>query len=117
LIFAKHPALHSLALVALIGMFSVIIITSTLYPFWFRLLITNRAKKGLSPITFRLFSIQYSAFYIMDWVDWYFQLSEASLLKIPKENTEYYQIILAKFLTSVLYSNPFVKKKVIENPN
>lgn len=46
LIFAKHPALHSLALVALIGMFSVIVITSTLYPFWFRFFITNRAKKG-----------------------------------------------------------------------
>lgn len=117
LIFAKHPALHSLALVALIGMFSVIIITSTLYPFWFRLLITNRAKKGLSPITFRMFiwavfsflyygvgGLLFSAF-----GSFFVKNSSGNILNIIK-------IILARFLTSVLYSNPFVKKKVIKNP-
>ncbi|MGH1520352.1 MMPL family transporter [Chryseobacterium sp. JK1] len=116
LIFAKHPALHSLALVALIGMFSVIIITSTLYPFWFRLLITNRAKKGLSPITFRLFvqavfsflyyglgGLIFSAF-----GSFFVKKSQGGPLNIIK-------LILAKFLTSVLYTNPFVKKRVIKN--
>ncbi|EFK37139.1 2-acyl-glycerophospho-ethanolamine acyltransferase [Chryseobacterium gleum] len=118
LIFAKHPALHSLALVALIGMFSVIIITSTLYPFWFRLLITNRAKKGLSPITFRLFIWSVFSFLYYGIGGLLFSAFGSFFVKNSKGNTlNIIKIILARFLTSVLYSNPFVKKKVIKNPS
>ena len=118
LIFAKHPALHSLALVALIGMFSVIIITSTLYPFWFRLLITNRAKKGLSPITFRLLIVSLFSFLYYGLGGMIFSAIGSFFVKNSKGKTlNIIKIILAKFLTSVLYSNPFVKKKVIKNPN
>lgn len=118
LIFAKHPALHSLALVALIGMFSVIIITSTLYPFWFRLLITNRAKKGLSPITFRLFAVSVFCFLYYGLGGLIFSAFGSFFVKNSKGKTlNIIKLILAKFLTSVLYSNPFVKKKVIKNTN
>ncbi|REC48335.1 MMPL family transporter [Chryseobacterium pennipullorum] len=117
LIFAKHPALHSLALVALIGMFSVIIITSTLYPFWFRLLITNRAKKGLSPITFRLFLHSVVSFLYYGLGGLLFSVFGSFFIKNSKGKTlDLIKLILAKFLTSVLYSNPFVKKRVIRNP-
>lgn len=117
LIFAKHPALHSLALVALIGMFSVIIITSTLYPFWFRLLITNRAKKGLSPITFRLLIVSVISFLYYGLGGMVFSAIGSFFVKNSKGKTlNMIKLILAKFLTSVLYSNPFVKKKVIDNP-
>ena len=118
LIFAKHPALHSLALVALIGMLSVIIITSTLYPFWFRFLIINRTKKGLSPITFRLFLHSVTLFIYYGLGGLLFSVIGSIFVKNSKGKTlEIIKLILAKFLTSVLYGNPFVKKKVIENPN
>lgn len=118
LIFAKHPALHSLALVALIGMFSVIIITSTLYPFWFRFFITNRAKKGLSPITFRLLFNSLISFLYYGLGGLIFSAFGSFFVKNSKGKTlDIIKLILAKFLTSVLYSNPFVKKKVIKNPN
>jgi len=117
LIFAKHPALHSLALVALIGMFSVIIITSTLYPFWFRLLITNRAKKGLSPITFRLFLRSVVSFFYYGLGGFVFSLIGSLFIKRSKGKAlDTIKLILAKFLTSVLYTTPFVKKRVIKNP-
>lgn len=116
LIFAKHPALHSLALVALIGMFSVIIITSTLYPFWFRLLITNRTKKGLSPITFRLFLNSFLSFLYYGLGGLLFSAFGSFFVKNAKGKTlDIIKLILARFLTSVLYSNPFVRKKVIRN--
>lgn len=116
LIFAKHPALHSLALVALIGMFSVIIITSTLYPFWFRLLITNRAKKGLSPITFRLFLHSVLSFLYYGLGGLFFSFIGVVFVKNSKGKTlEFIKLIMARFLTSVLFTNPFVKKKVIKN--
>lgn len=118
LIFAKHPALHSLALVALIGMFSVIIITSTLYPFWFRLLITNRAKKGLSPITFRLFINSVLSFLYYGLGGLLFSALGSIFAKNSKGKTlEFIKLIMAKFLVSVLYTNPFVKKRLIKNPN
>lgn len=116
LIFAKHPALHSLALVALIGMFSVIIITSTLYPFWFRLFITSRAKKGLSPITLRLFLNSVLSFLYYGLGGIIFSAFGSFFVKNSKGPTlNIIKLILARFLTSVLYSNPFVKKKVIKN--
>nr|WP_314492790.1 MMPL family transporter [uncultured Chryseobacterium sp.] len=118
LIFAKHPALHSLALVALIGMLSVIIITSTLYPFWFRFLIINRTQKGLSPITFRLFlhSVILFAYYGLGGL--LFSVLGSIFVKNSKGRTlQFIKLILAKFLTSVLYGNPWVKKRVIPNPD
>lgn len=118
LIFAKHPALHSLALVALIGMFSVIVITSTLYPFWFRFLIINRQKKGLSPITFRLFLNSVVSFLYYGLGGLIFSAIGSIFVKRSKGKTlDFIKLLLAKFLTSVLYSNPFVEKRVIKNPN
>ncbi|MCE3074849.1 MMPL family transporter [Chryseobacterium gwangjuense] len=118
LIFAKHPALHSLALVALIGMFSVIIITSTLYPFWFRLLITNRAKKGLSPITIRLFVRSVLSFLYYGLGGLFFSFFGHFFVKKAKGKTlDSIKKVIALFLKSVLHVTPFVKKTVIKNPN
>ncbi|MEG0759938.1 MMPL family transporter [Chryseobacterium sp.] len=118
LIFAKHPALHSLALVALIGMFSVIVITSTLYPFWFRFLITNRAKKGLSPITLRLFLNSVTSFIYYGLGGLIFSAIGSVFVRRSRGKTlDFIKLLLAKFLTSVLYTNPFVKKTLIRNPN
>ncbi len=118
LIFAKHPALHSLALVALIGMLSVIIITSTLYPFWFRFLIINRTKKGLSPITLRLFlrSIFSFTYYGLGGILFSF-LGHFFVKKAKGKTLNNIKKIIALFLKSVLHVTPFVKKKVIKNPN
>jgi 1-acyl-sn-glycerol-3-phosphate acyltransferase len=51
LIFAKHPALKSIALISVIGMVTVVIVSYIFIPWLFHLLITNRTSKGLSPIT------------------------------------------------------------------
>ncbi len=50
LIFAKHPALKSIALVTIFGIFSVIIITFTILPFLFNLLTHTKNKKRQFPI-------------------------------------------------------------------
>ncbi len=46
LIFAQHPALKSMALLSIIGILSVIIISYTIEPALFKLIILNRKKKG-----------------------------------------------------------------------
>ncbi|HOX82503.1 MAG TPA: 1-acyl-sn-glycerol-3-phosphate acyltransferase [Chryseolinea sp.] len=51
LIFAQHPALRSIAGIAIIGIACVFIMAQTMEPFFFRLLITNRVAKGFTPVT------------------------------------------------------------------
>ncbi|PKA83233.1 hypothetical protein ATE92_1383 [Ulvibacter sp. MAR_2010_11] len=45
LVFAKHPALYSISLVSMIGIFSTLIITFTLQPLFFKFIYSN-SKKG-----------------------------------------------------------------------
>lgn len=48
LIFAKHPALHSLATISIIGILSAMFITFTIQPILYRLLITRSSPEGAS---------------------------------------------------------------------
>jgi uncharacterized protein len=52
LIFAQHPALRSIAAIAIIGIVCVFVMSQTLEPFVFHWLITKRTKRGLPPMTF-----------------------------------------------------------------
>jgi len=52
LLFAKHPALKSIAAVSVVGIISVIIISFTVQPILFRWLISRRSTEKLYPITF-----------------------------------------------------------------
>jgi 1-acyl-sn-glycerol-3-phosphate acyltransferase len=51
LIFAKHPALKSIAAIAVIGIGCVVIISQVLQPLLFNFFIQKRADKGLMPFT------------------------------------------------------------------
>jgi len=51
LIFAKHPALRSIALVSVIGISSAVIISFTLLPLMFNFLIKYKGKKRALPVT------------------------------------------------------------------
>jgi uncharacterized protein len=52
LILAKHPALNSIAVIAVIGLLSVVLISYTIVPILFRFLILNKSKKRVVPMTF-----------------------------------------------------------------
>ncbi|MBX2968013.1 MAG: 1-acyl-sn-glycerol-3-phosphate acyltransferase [Cyclobacteriaceae bacterium] len=65
LILAEHPALRSVAAIAIIGIVCVFVMSQTIEPFLYKLLITNRTQKGLQPITARgliVTTITYSVF-------------------------------------------------------
>ena len=51
MIYAKHPALQSIALITLIGMVSVVFISFIVQPLLFNWLVLNRKNKGLLPYT------------------------------------------------------------------
>lgn len=113
LVFAKHPALYSVSVVALIGMLAVVIISFSMYPLLFSF-VKYRTRKGLSPVTFRIFFHSLFSFiyyglggFIFSFIGHFFipKLKKTELLRFKK--------MMALFLKSVLYGNPFVKKKVI----
>ena len=51
LIFAHHPALHSLATISLFGIVAVVLVSYTIQPVLFRMLITSQTEKGGAPYT------------------------------------------------------------------
>ncbi len=51
LILAKHPAMHSLAVVSILGILTVIVVAYILQPVVFRMFITSQTRKGGFPYT------------------------------------------------------------------
>lgn len=116
LVFAKHPALYSVSVVALVGMLAVVIISFALYPLLFDF-VMKRSQKGLAPVSIRTFlnSVISLLYYALG--GFIFSLM-GSFMKHSKGKTlDNFKKAIARFLKSVLYSNPFVKKRVIANPN
>ncbi|MBE8724916.1 1-acyl-sn-glycerol-3-phosphate acyltransferase [Flavobacterium hungaricum] len=120
MIFAKHPALTSISSVSLIGVFAALIITFIFYPILFKMFISNRPKKGNSPIDIRTLIHGIISFFYYGFggiVVSLFSLAIMPILPIKEEKKiKGLRYVTSKFMKSVLYSNPFISKKVL-NPN
>jgi 1-acyl-sn-glycerol-3-phosphate acyltransferase len=120
LVFAGHPALKSISSVSLIGVFAALVITFIFYPILFRFFLSHRVKKGKSPFEFRtlIHSILSFIYYGLGG----FLLSLFSLLFInilpakKKWKMKAFRYAMSKFMKSVLYTNPWLKKRVV-NPH
>ncbi len=62
LVFAQHPALRSLALIAPLGMVALLVISLTAQPALFRFFVSDRTAKGFHPFTLVSFCISVFAF-------------------------------------------------------
>jgi len=119
LIFAKHPALKSIALIAIIGILCVVVIGQLLIPFLFNFLIRNRIRNHRFPWTF--FGILKSGFAFTYFACGSVVLAFAALLlvKINPFNKEkgklLYHTMIASFARSMMYIMPNVKKTIL-NP-
>lgn len=114
LIFAKHPALYSVSVVCVIGILSAALVSFTVQPLLFHLLIGSTSKRPISPrvlvhslISFGYFDLGGVLLSAYAWV----------VMKInPKAHFKKQMGLhwaVSKFMKSVLYTNPFVIKKVI----
>jgi 1-acyl-sn-glycerol-3-phosphate acyltransferase len=63
MIFAKHPALHSIALITIIGMLCVVFISFILQPLLFNWMVLNRMHKKLLPFTAKYILITIIGFF------------------------------------------------------
>ena len=119
LIFAKHPALKSIATISIIGMLCVVLISFILIPFLFNQLITKRTKAGKFPWTARGFLLSAFAFSYFVFGSILLTVLGFLLVKIwpfGKERGKHiYHWFMAKFTWSLMYIMGNVKKKII-NP-
>ncbi len=121
MIFARHPALRSISSVSLIGVFAALIITFIFYPILFKLFLSNRPKNGNAPFELRSFfhGVLSFTYYGLGGI----LMSIFSLIIMPiiplseKTKMKGFRYCISKFMKSVLYTNPFVDKKVINKYN
>lgn len=121
LVFAKHPALKSISVASIVGVFSALVITFVFYPLLFRVFFENRVKKGRSPIPLRVFlNSSFSFFYYGFGGLLITVFGPVYMLLVPvKSETKvlWFRKLLSKYLKSVLYTNPFVRKEIINKHN
>ena len=112
LIFAKHPALRSLAEVTMVGMFSVVIMAYIVPSSLFRLLTVKKDKKRLMPVTLKnLLTMGYSFLFffvmslIITLIGWFmFTFGKTT----EKKKLKYHQL-LCRIANFVIYRIPQVK--------
>ncbi len=117
LIFAKHPVLYTISIVSLIGIFCAAFVAFTIQPLLFRLLIGSHTKRPIhlryllhSLLSFGYFGIGGFLLSVYAWV-----VLKISPKQRQKPNLGFHKVI-SKLMGSVLYTNPFVSKK-INNPH
>jgi 1-acyl-sn-glycerol-3-phosphate acyltransferase len=119
LIFAKHPALRSIALISIIGMFCVVIMSQILIPFFFNLLIKNRVEKKKFPWTVTSFLKSAFAFSYFIFGCILLNILGLFLIKLNPFNKAksklIYHTVLSKFAWSLMHIMTNVKKTV-NNP-
>lgn len=120
LIFAKHPAMRSLAQVTIIGMASVIFITYIIPPLLFNSLTHKKGRKRLIPVTIKNYAGTVYAFVAFLIGSLVLSIIGFCLLTIgrrtPKNKLRYHKTLrwTARY---VVYRMPFVKTKVINEFN
>jgi len=116
LIFAKHPALRSIAFISIIGICCVVIMSQILIPFLFNILVRNRTNKQKYPWTitgYFLSAFAFTYFFVGSILLTIFG-GLFRLIPFGKENVKVvYHIILSKFCWSMMYIMANVKKTVV----
>ncbi|MBL7703729.1 MAG: 1-acyl-sn-glycerol-3-phosphate acyltransferase [Ferruginibacter sp.] len=117
LIFAKHPALRSIASISIIGILCVVIMSQILIPFFFSVLIKNRVSKKRFPWTLWGFIKSSTAFSIFIGVSIFFTVLGRSFIRLQvREKGKYiYHLLVSKACWFLIYVMGNVKKNII-NP-
>ena len=119
LIFAKHPALKSIALIAIIGILCVVLIGQILIPFLFDFLIKNRTLKQRFPWTLSGLIKSAFAFSYFVFGSGLLTVLGIFLIKLNPFDKEkgklIYHSILSKFAWSLMHIMVNVKKRIV-NP-
>ncbi len=120
LYFAKHPSIHSIALISVIGILCTLLVTLFIQPKLFNFFIQKRVDKKKAPVTFFMFiySFLLYAYFVFGCI-----LLHGILLfivplpikKIRKRN--FLSYLISKMTKSTLYIGLHVKKQIVNSAN
>ena len=122
LIFAKHPAIYSIAIISVLGIVCILIISFVVQPILFDLLIQNRVAKQKKPIPLLDFIISVNSFiyFFLGCLILHSHLVTILFLPISKKRKRsWINNSISFFAKTVIYSGPHVKKNLsgLENLN
>ena len=113
LIFAEHPAIHSIALISVLGIVCILLISFIVQPVIFGLFVENRIKRKKAPVTLLPFLISISSFTYFLSGCLFLHSKLVTILLLPVSKIRKKRMInssLAFFAKTVIYSGPHVKK-------
>lgn len=118
LIFAKHPALYTISVVCMIGILSAVLVAFTIQPLLFKLFIGSKHNRptSLRVLLHSAFSLTYYVLggVCLSFVGLLFLKLKPSAKKASKFG---YHKLISNYIKSVLYTNPFVKKRAYNSGN
>jgi 1-acyl-sn-glycerol-3-phosphate acyltransferase len=120
LIFAKHPAIKSIAVVSMLGIACILFISFIIQPFLFDVFVQNRVDNQKAPITFVpwLISINSFMFFVSGCLILHSLLVTILLLPVPRlKKKRWINYAISKYAKSVIYSGPHVKKNITGQEN
>ncbi|MBC7862417.1 MAG: 1-acyl-sn-glycerol-3-phosphate acyltransferase, partial [Bacteroidia bacterium] len=120
LIFAKHPAIHSVALISVLGISTILFISLIFQPILFELFIQGRVdrKKAPLPMTEFLMSVFEFSYWIIVCLSFY--LNGLLLVILPvsrKIKAMILNTIISAFAKSVIYICFYLKKGIFQREN
>lgn len=119
LIFAKHPAMKSLAEVTVVGMFSVVLMAYIIPPFIFKWLTQKKGKPRKQPVTLIDFLRTFGVLIVYVTGSLFLSISAFFMLTIggkTKKHKEHYHQLLQNTMRYVAWWMPQVSYRV-DNPN
>jgi 1-acyl-sn-glycerol-3-phosphate acyltransferase len=117
LIFAKHPSIHSIALVSVVGIATIMLITLYIQPGIFHWFVTRRTEKKRGPITFFVFVyslLLFTYFFLGSMfltVLLIFFVIPFPIKKVKKQ--QFMNYMISKLAKSTLYAGFHIKKRVL----
>jgi 1-acyl-sn-glycerol-3-phosphate acyltransferase len=110
LVFAKHPALYTISAVSIIGIFSAMLLAFVVQPLLFTLFIGSYKKR---PITLRYLIHSVGSFTYFGGGGFLLSMVSPVFFKLAPVT---FRKTISQLMKSVLYTNPFFTKNVL-NPN
>jgi 1-acyl-sn-glycerol-3-phosphate acyltransferase len=113
LIFAQHPAIHSIALISVLGIACILFVSFIVQPVLFDFFVQNRIKRKKAPVTLLPFVLSLTSFTYFVLGCFYLQIKLAVVRLLPLKKIRKKQMInrsLAFFARTVIYSGPHVRK-------
>ena len=118
LYFSKHPAIHSIAIISVVGIACILIVTLVVQPAVFRFFVSNRTEKKRSPVTF--LSLVFSTFLFTYFLVGSLFLTLFLLLLIPipfskKKKRKFLNFLVSKLAGSTINLGFHIQKRKLNS--